>query len=97
MSSLTLALMGVVGTALLILGLRGRRLDGHPVCRKCRFDLVGTPDVSVCPECGRDVTQPATVRRWAGAERATWTRKRLAAAKIGATCHPAGVMKYCKS
>ncbi len=35
----------VLGVALLILGLRGRRIDNHPLCRRCRFDLVGLSDV----------------------------------------------------
>ncbi|MCC6679040.1 MAG: hypothetical protein IT436_18090 [Phycisphaerales bacterium] len=29
------------GIALIGLGLRGRKIDDHPICRKCRFDLVG--------------------------------------------------------
>ncbi len=30
-----------IGLTLLLLGLRGRRTDDHPLCRKCRFDLIG--------------------------------------------------------
>lgn len=43
----------VIGLTMLVSGLRGRVLDGHPVCRKCRFDLVGSvPGMAKCPECG---------------------------------------------
>lgn len=35
----------LLGAILLIFGLRGRRTDDHPLCRKCRFDLVGLPDL----------------------------------------------------
>lgn len=45
------------GLLLLIAGRRGKRIDDHPVCRGCGFDLVGThepiPDKHPkCPECG---------------------------------------------
>lgn len=45
------------GVLLLIVGRRGKRIDDHPVCRGCGFDLVGTvepiPDKHPrCPECG---------------------------------------------
>lgn len=34
------------------LWLRGRPGDGHPCCRKCGFDLVGSREAQRCPECG---------------------------------------------
>jgi len=51
------------GIALIGLGRRGRRLDDHPICRGCGFDLVGSlpparrsafgvPKEARCPECG---------------------------------------------
>ena len=33
----------LTGTLLLILGYRGRRINDHPVCRKCRYDLSSFP------------------------------------------------------
>lgn len=43
----------LIGVALFVLGWRGRRVDDHPWCRKCRFDLVGSwPASKTCPECG---------------------------------------------
>ncbi|MEM9881799.1 MAG: hypothetical protein AAF800_02640 [Planctomycetota bacterium] len=47
----------VPGLLLAVAGWRGRRLDDHPVCRDCEFDLFGTPrdhpeKPVKCPECG---------------------------------------------
>lgn len=57
------AAMLVAGLLLLVLGLRGRRIDDHPVCRRCRFDLVGAlPGAGVCPECGSDLGRRRAVR-----------------------------------
>jgi hypothetical protein len=53
----------IVATALLILGLRGRRIDDHPLCRRCGFDLVGLPRTStVCSECGTDLSAKRAIR-----------------------------------
>jgi hypothetical protein len=51
--STALTLFGLAGLILLVLGVRGWRIDDHPVCRRCRFDLVGVyPAIGACPECG---------------------------------------------
>ncbi|MEM6458367.1 MAG: hypothetical protein AAF710_03135 [Planctomycetota bacterium] len=52
-----LALGLLPGLLLAVAGWRGRRLDDHPVCRDCLFDLFGTPrdhpeKPVKCPECG---------------------------------------------
>ena len=53
------ALLLIVGVCLLLVGLRGRRVDDHPLCRRCRFDLTGRPTSSDrCPECGSDLGTP---------------------------------------
>jgi len=44
---------GLVGLAA---GVRGRRVDDHPRCRRCGYDLSGTPALpAACPECGRAI------------------------------------------
>lgn len=58
-----IALSIIAGVVLFVLGWRGRRLNDHPVCRKCRFNLFGLPEATTrCPECGRDITSPRAVR-----------------------------------
>jgi hypothetical protein len=32
-----------------IAGWRGRRVDDHPLCRKCGYDLTGDTGSGVCP------------------------------------------------
>ena len=45
-----------VGAALWLLARRGRRINDHPMCRRCDFDLTGLPETSDrCPECGGDL------------------------------------------
>ena len=52
-----------IGLTLALIGWRGRRVDDHPVCRKCRFDLAGVyPANETCPECGRDLAGRRAVR-----------------------------------
>jgi tRNA(Ile2) C34 agmatinyltransferase TiaS len=52
----------VVGISALVRGLRGRRIDDHPLCRRCGFDLTGKPETSTrCPECGSDLRRPRAI------------------------------------
>ncbi len=52
-----------LGVALLLLGLRGRRMDRTPLCRDCGFDLSGVlPDGKTCPECGSGLNRAKAVR-----------------------------------
>lgn len=58
-----LLLTALIALALLLLARRGRRIDDHPLCRKCRFDLTGLPPTSDrCPECGRNIRAPHATR-----------------------------------
>src|SRR5947207_186072 len=51
-----LALLGIL---LLWRGMRGKRHGEHPYCRRCGFNLFGTPaDAKVCAECGADLSVP---------------------------------------
>jgi hypothetical protein len=51
------------GVALLVRGVRGRRIDDHPLCRRCGFDLIGLPaGAERCSECGADVRRPRAIR-----------------------------------
>jgi hypothetical protein len=50
------------GAVLLLSSIRGRRIDDHPICRGCGFDLVGIyPAIPRCPECG-DALSTGSVR-----------------------------------
>src|SRR4051794_4758223 len=53
----------LVFAASLAYALRGRRVDDHPICRGCGFDLFGKPDGSQrCAECGADLTHRRATR-----------------------------------
>lgn len=66
MPPIFLAILGValVGGLLLIwAGRRGRRLNDHPVCRQCGFDLEGVyPESVTCPECGAGLKRDNSIR-----------------------------------
>ncbi len=53
----------LLAAMLTAVGLRGRRADDHPLCRRCRFDLTGRPDTAErrCPECGADLRGPSAI------------------------------------
>lgn len=62
-SLLFLLVLLVAGLMLLITGVRGYRIGDHPICHRCGFDLFGLPSgVSICSECGSDVSQPNSIR-----------------------------------
>src|SRR4030095_1839286 len=52
----------LLGIALLWRGLRGRRIDDHPLCRRCGYDLFGTVEPANCPECGTKLESKRSVR-----------------------------------
>src|SRR5688572_23584719 len=52
----------LIGLQALLAGFRGRRIDDHPLCRRCGFDLTGRPETSTaCSECGADLSQPHAI------------------------------------
>ena len=58
------------GVLLAIIGFRGRRINDHPVCSWCAFDLDGVyPECVTCPECGAGLKREKAVR--------TGVRKRM--------------------
>lgn len=72
--------MAALALTLLWLGLRGRRLNDHPLCRRCRFDLVGIyPGRATCPECGADTSAKRAIR-------VGQRRRRPVVAAAGALC-----------
>lgn len=55
---ITILFIGIaaLGIWMLLRGWRGKRVDNHPWCRKCRHDLNGLwPGAAKCPECGVDL------------------------------------------
>lgn len=60
---LSLILVFVIGILFIVLGFRGRRINRHPQCRQCGFDLEGIYPASVtCSECGAGLKRPGAVR-----------------------------------
>src|SRR2546427_12425775 len=58
-----LGLMMIGGLFALVYGIRGRRTDDHPICRRCGFDLFGRPEGSEgCSECGADLHAATAMR-----------------------------------
>ncbi len=50
------------GIVLCFAGIRGRRIDDHPLCSRCGYDLIGHAQRPYhCPECGSDTTLPGGV------------------------------------
>ena len=53
----------LLALSLLIVAVRGRRTNDHPLCRRCGYDLTGrAADAGRCGECGADLSRPAAVR-----------------------------------
>ncbi len=57
-----IAIAAMLAIILLLRGWRGRRIDDHPLCRQCEYDLVASAQAANCPECGRDLTRRGAIR-----------------------------------
>ena len=66
------AFCAFVGTINLALGWRGPRVDDHPRCRRCRYDLSGIDVPNTCPECGRALTRRRAIRVGRRRRRPVW-------------------------
>jgi len=76
---LALAAAAVAGIVLAWLGRRGWRVDDHPLCRRCGFDLTGRPDTSTrCAECGADLSARRAIRIGNRVRRPGWQAVGLA-------------------
>jgi hypothetical protein len=64
---LTFLALLLAGVLLILLGRRGRKINNHPQCTWCGFDLVGVyPGAVTCPECGAGLARthgPKPVRK----------------------------------
>ena len=49
------ALLFLTGLAMLWWALRGRRVNDHPICRRCGYDLWSNPGAVTCLGCGADL------------------------------------------
>jgi predicted RNA-binding Zn-ribbon protein involved in translation (DUF1610 family) len=56
-----LLLLYLIGLRWLVLGLRGRAIDDHPLCVRCGYDLSRLP-ADQCPECGSALIRAGAVR-----------------------------------
>lgn len=53
----------IAGALMAAVAYRGRRVDDHPLCRRCGYDLAGLdPRPEVCPECGAELKARRSVR-----------------------------------
>ena len=60
---IVMVLASLLGTITFVVTWRGRRIDDHPICRRCRYDLFGTPEPRTsCPECGAILDRPNATR-----------------------------------
>jgi predicted RNA-binding Zn-ribbon protein involved in translation (DUF1610 family) len=58
-----MGLLVLLSLFVLVTGLRGRKIDGHPLCRTCGHDLYGSTNaVRNCPKCGRALRYRKDIR-----------------------------------
>jgi hypothetical protein len=62
LAGISMLIIGAAGVVLVMQGIMGVRIDDHPLCRRCGFDLIGMPAGGTkCAECGADVDRPGAV------------------------------------
>lgn len=70
---LALASSFIFGCVLALIGWHGRKIDDHPLCASCGFDLTGLPQRRErCPECGHELIAPTAIRIGTRAVRRRW-------------------------
>src|SRR4051812_5753200 len=80
---------------LVVVAVRGRRVDDHPLCRRCGFDLFGKPaDSARCAECGADLTGRRAVR--VGRRQPRWRLAALAAVVLALSAGGGGVAGWAR-
>lgn len=94
-----LAFVAAMGLIALAIGVRGRRVDGRPRCKRgrCRYELTsflgesrpGSGYPATCPECGR-VAKSAREVRW-GERRARRWAVVIGAMLLGLAAAPVGI------
>jgi len=63
MHVLAASIIALCSLAMLAVAMRGRRIDDHPLCRKCGYDLTGrTAEDIKCSECGTDLQRRNAIR-----------------------------------
>jgi hypothetical protein len=83
----------IVGLILLLFAWRGRRIDDHPLCRKCKFDLVGLPaGAQNCSECGVSLKRRRAIRMGHRRVRRIWLL--LAIVMVGGSGGRIGVQAH---
>lgn len=64
---------------------RGKRIDDHPICRKCGYDMFGQhlAELPDCPECGTQIYSDRQLRRGNREPRVVTSRAMLSLALLG--------------
>jgi len=68
----TLLAITVLSAVVFLWAWRGKRINDHPICRRCGFDLVGNAKADTCPECGATLTRKSAIRRGERRQRKRW-------------------------
>lgn len=82
----TIIFITLVGIALSIWAWRGERVDDHPLCHHCSFDLYGSPGAATCPECGAKLDSPQSIRYGNRRRRKGWLATGVVLMLLTVTC-----------